>query len=685
MKPKPTKPSPGRTIKPAPKLKVYYPLLFVVGITLLVYLPAFFNGFVLWDDHTYTWENQFLKNFNFKEVFSFSTFFLGNYHPLTLLWLHLEYLLFPSGNPTLFGGLNPFWFHANNIFLHLVNTTLVFIIVWELRLRKEWKSAAVAALIFGIHPMHVESVAWVSELKDVLYGFFYLAGILVYIRFIRNKKIIWLLFCFVLFILSNLSKAQAVTLPLIMLLIDWYLGRRSTRSLWLEKVPFLLLAIFFGLLAIKAQVSAFAMEKGQPVSFNSLINAGYGLMVYLFKFIFPVHLSAVIPYQFKNGIFPWYFYTYPLIIAAIVIILIVKSKKSKDWLFGLGFFLIAISVMIKLVPVGDSLVNERYSYIPYIGLAFMAGRIFEIGCSDKKYKLLSNSLLAIFCLILAIVSVNRISIWKDTGTFWKDLIVKYPDYWRGYYGWGVWCYDNSDPEEAMRNAQLACDRDPPAAPFMLRGTLYVNYVKDFGKAEADFKKVVSFHEKGSPFEQQARQELANLYTHEGHYNEAIDILNEVIRLGFDESKPYILRAKAWEGLKKFSDAEADYNKAISLDKNNTEAYLNRGMLYVDYLSEYQKALTDFTFILDLVPGQPDADVGIGYTYFKMNRFDESIAVFDRILKERPNEGRVWYFRAIALAADNKFTEAYDSGLKALENGFGVNQAEIDAWKKKSGK
>lgn len=161
------------------KIHPVVPLLIILAATFLVFLPSLGNGLILWDDNSYTWENPFLKDFNFSKVFSFSTFYMGNYHPLTLLWLHGEWLAFPHGDPGTYGGVIPFWFHLNNIVLHLVNVLLVFYLVYELLDRKGWKTAAVTAALFAIHPMHVESVVWVSELKDVLYGAFFLGQRLV--------------------------------------------------------------------------------------------------------------------------------------------------------------------------------------------------------------------------------------------------------------------------------------------------------------------------------------------------------------------------------------------------------------------------------------------------------------------------------------------------------------------------
>lgn len=660
-----------------------YPLLFILAVTSIVYIPALFNGFVLWDDHSYTWENPFLKNFSFPGVFSFTAYFQGNYHPLTLLWLHLEWLVFPAGNPGMYGGLNPFWFHANNIVLHVMNTALVFWLVYELLDKKDWKAAAVTALLFGIHPMHVESVAWVSELKDVLYSLFYLGAALVYIRFVKKKKSGLLILSFSFFILSNLAKGQAVTLPALLLLIDYWFGRRPGWKMWLEKIPFFAGSVLFGWLAIRSQASVSALNSDQAVSFSSIFNASYGLLVYLYKTIIPLHLAAVHPYLYKGMNFRFYFYLFPLVVVVLTALFIRTTRYTKDYIFGFLFFLVTISVMIKLVPVGDSLVNERYSYIPYIGLFFMIGRSYSTFSDQKKWRIISYSLLFVFCVALSVMTVKRIGVWKDTATFWSDVISKYPDYWRGYYGMGVLTYNASDFDQSFKYAGMACDRHPPAAPYMLRGTIYLKTMKNTDAAMADFKKVLTFHEKDSPFERDARFDLGRIYLGKGQFPEAITILDEAISIAPDDAHGYVLRAKAFTGMKKYTDAENDYTKAIRADINDADAYLARGMLYTDYLGQYEKGISDFKKVLELVPGQNDAELGIGFSYFKMNHAGEAIKVYDQILRLRPEEGRVYYFRALAYASQSRFRDACRDGLKAVESGFHVNDAELNFWKSKA--
>ena len=455
------------------EISIHYPLIFILFFTFIIYFPALTNGLLLWDDHSYTWQNPFLRNFDFAKVFSFSSFYLGHYHPLTMLWLHIEYLVFPKGEQGVYDGLNPFWFHLNNILLHLLNTGLVFYIVYELKNKMEWRTAAVTALLFGIHPMHVESVAWVAELKDVLYSLFFLISLLVYIRYIKKGGIAGLVLAFIFFILSCLSKAQAITLPVLFFVVDYYLGRKFSRKLVLEKVPFLALSVFFGILAIKASEAVSAVNAGQTSLLMNAMNGCYSFLNYIFKMFVPAGLCAIHPYAYgKPADLPFWFYLLPFILAALLAACIYSARKTKEYLFGFLFYALTVSVMLKIVPVGDSLVNERYTYIPFIGLFFILGHLFSVHSTHSGWKYPVFGLLFAVVSAFSILSVHRIQTWKDNFTFWEDAVRQYPEHWRGYYGLSVLYYNNGDYSKALDNAMLACDRNPPAAPYDIRGTLY---------------------------------------------------------------------------------------------------------------------------------------------------------------------------------------------------------------------
>ncbi|MDD4215450.1 MAG: glycosyltransferase family 39 protein, partial [Bacteroidales bacterium] len=213
----------------------------ILAVTAIMYSRALFNGFASLDDDDYLFDNPFIKHFNFeslKEIFS--SFYLGNYHPLTTLTYLFEYHIY---------GLNPLPFHVLNVLLHLVNVMLVYKL--SEKLSGQRFTALLVSAFFALHPMHVESVAWISERKDVLYTLFYIASLLAYLKYLKqaNKGRHYLI-CLSLFVLSLLSKSAAVTLPVLMIAIDFYKKRKPVLKMFLEKIPFLLLSLLFGILAL---------------------------------------------------------------------------------------------------------------------------------------------------------------------------------------------------------------------------------------------------------------------------------------------------------------------------------------------------------------------------------------------------------------------------------------------------
>ena len=209
------------------KVKIYFCLAAILLITFLIYIPILNNGFV-WDDLGYIKNNALIHNFDLKKIFSQNV--LGNYHPLTILVLAIEYKFF---------GLDLTGYHAVNTFFHLANTALVFYVIYLLV-----NNSAIALLtsfLFGIHPLHVESVAWAAELKDLLYTFFLLGSFVFYLKFINQSKKLFLIVSVVLFLLSLLSKAMAASFPAVLFLADFFLNRRFTTKTILEKAPYFIL------------------------------------------------------------------------------------------------------------------------------------------------------------------------------------------------------------------------------------------------------------------------------------------------------------------------------------------------------------------------------------------------------------------------------------------------------------
>ena len=271
------------------KIKIVFLLFLILIISLPAFLPCLKNGFV-WDDRQYLIENSAVQALSFKNVTRiFTSFTEGNYHPVTFLSYLLEFHFFK---------LNPAGYHLINLILHLFNSLLVF---WLFMLLTRSSAVSfITSILFAIHPLHVESVAWVSGRKDVLYAFFFITAIISYLYYLKKRKgnAFYLLSLF-LFILSVLSKSMAVSLPLVLFLIDYLSGRKFDKTALLDKVPFFVLSIVFAVIGFVSQYTGGAVRQEPLVLYDSILNACYAVVFYLNKALAPVKLACFYPYPGK--------------------------------------------------------------------------------------------------------------------------------------------------------------------------------------------------------------------------------------------------------------------------------------------------------------------------------------------------------------------------------------------------
>ena len=277
-------------------LPVLISVAVIIIVTYFVFSPSLQNDFTNWDDPTYVTDNPLVVNnaVPVKEIFK--TPVSLNYHPVTILSLAWNYQN---------GKLNPKGYHEENVIFHLLNTLLVFLFIFLLT-RRNLLMAAIVALFFGIHPMHVESVSWVSERKDVLYVFFFLAGLITYLRFLDTKRILWYILTLLLFVLSCLSKGMAVVFPVIMLLIDYLRNDKLQLKIIFNKIPFFVLSLVFGVISFRIQSGGAIADMQVFTIFQRMMFASYGAIMYVVKFFAPVNLSAFYPYPTldRNGNIP---------------------------------------------------------------------------------------------------------------------------------------------------------------------------------------------------------------------------------------------------------------------------------------------------------------------------------------------------------------------------------------------
>ncbi len=531
--------------------------LALVIITFLIYSKSLNNQFTNWDDEQYITKNIAITSlhgdsvgYTFKKAFS--SFVVGNYHPLTMLSYCIEYNKYK---------LNPKPYHLTNLILHILNTLLVFAFIWLLT-KQKWVSF-ITALLFTIHPMHVESVSWVSERKDVLYAFFYLTSLCTYILYVKqeNQKSLFYVLTFILFLFAIFSKAIAVTIPIVFIVIDYYLNRDISLKSLKEKIPFFVCSVIIGIVAIKAQAAYDAIGSSTQYNYlDHILFSCYGILNYLVKLLIPINLSCFYAYPAKeNGMYPLFFYMAPLLLLAIVFVLYkLQLLKKKEVLFGLLFFVITILLVIQLLPVGDALVADRYTYLPYIGLFFIITQQanYLIEKFQEKLKSLKPLLIGLFLVIAILFSYmshQRSLVWKDSFTLWNNALENSPPAYISYY---------------------------------CRGNAY-SQMNEYNKAIADFNAANQYDSTN-----------CNLYYSRGHayyftgqYEKSIEDLSKTIHMNNNYFDAYLTRGGAYLNLKNYTKAIEDFSAALSLNPTNAATFCNRAITYL-YMQQYQLALND---------------------------------------------------------------------------------------------
>ena len=546
-------------VKKTPENNDYYKWLFpVLLITAVCLFPMLSNEFTNWDDQAYVLKNNLLVGPDWSGIFSEPV--VGNYHPLTMLSLAFNYAI---------SGTEPFSYLLLNYLLHLLNTFLVFAFIYKISGKKTWV-AAFTALIFGIHPMHVESVAWVSERKDVLYTFFFLLSLTRYWEFLVTKKSKEFWLAIVFFILSLLSKPSAVILPLVLLLLDYWHGRSIDRKAITEKTPFFILSLAIGIATIQIQKHG-ALTSIEVYSITDRLLFGcYVLVMYLFRFFIPYPMSTLHPFPPADNL-GWPVLISPLILLALLVLLWLK-RKDKVIVFGSGFFVINLLLVMQVLTVGISIISERYTYVPYIGLAFSAGmKISNLSFNwNKIIKPMILAVMAAFCVL----TWQRTGVWKNSGTLWDDVLEKYP----------------GSPHALTNKADYLSKIATEPEWANAKDSLYTLAVRD---CETSLK-LKSNHAS-------AYEILGLINIDKKNFNAAFSYADSLTKYKPDNKMGYDIRGTVYFQHNDPVKALAQFDTCIILMPDDHRSFNNRGTIYLSGLNKYNEALADFSKAISLNP------------------------------------------------------------------------------------
>jgi protein O-mannosyl-transferase len=695
---KPQNQQPRKTFEVTPidfsknRKETILPVIIVLVLVLIAYFPTFFNGFTNWDDDLQVTTNADITSLslhNLKNIFS--SYYVGMYQPIATLSFAVIFKFF---------GLNAFAYHFFSLILHLVNTFLVYKIVMKLTEKKEIIWGVI--LLFALNPMQVEAVAWVSATSTLLYSMFFLLSVNTYLNFLQNttsKKKYYISFLFFFFAL--LSKSAAVTLPLILLLCDYFLHAKISKKDLLNKIPFFVLSVIFGILTVIGRTEAghvFNIAKEYNF-FDRILFIIYSLSFYIISIFLPFKMSAFHSYPDKSGeMLPVIFYLTPLLLIGITLFLVKVKKYKKEIIFGMGFFLLSISIMIELIPVGTQIVKERYTYIPCIGLYFAFFTFLSTSFDkNERWKKFLNYGIVTLSIIFIALSFVRTQTWNDSLSLWNDVIKKYPECSVAYNNRGNYYNVHGANDKAINDYTKAIELEQNYDDaYYNRGVTYGNQ-KLFDKAINDYTKVIEF----KPDYAEAYNNRGSIYEAQGLYDKAMIDYSKAIELNPDFAKAYYNRGVVYDDQKLFDKAindytkaielkpdyaEAfynrgiicstqgisdkainDYSKAIELKPDYAEAYFNRGIIY-DAQGIYNKAINDYSKAIELKPDYTDAYNNLGVEYYNQGFYDKAIEDYTKAIELNPNYTDAYNNRGVAYYTQKLFDKSCQDFQKAAELG-----------------
>ncbi|HNW44131.1 MAG TPA: tetratricopeptide repeat protein [Elusimicrobiales bacterium] len=547
-------PPPGESSTKAASL---WPLL-IAAVTFAVFLPSLRNGFVNWDDTLNLVGNYQYRGLGCAQLkWMFTTCYTGPYQPLSWATLGLDYLLW---------GMDPFGYHLTNVLLHCFNAFLFCLLcakLFALAARPSGPegstavniSAGFAALVFAVHPLRVESVAWVTERRDVLCGLFYLLTLLCYIAARSGsgqKAPAWRRHALpaAAFFLALLSKGMAVSLPLVLVILDIYPLRRlpadprqwfsrENRELWYEKIPYFALAAIFGAIGYACQDQTGAVASYQAFGFDRrAAQVFFALFFYVRKTFIPLELSPLYKLPEDSGLL---YFPVMLAAAAAVIITALAIALRRRWPAGLAAWLCYLAIIFPVagaVKLGVQAAADRYTYLACLGFAALAGAGLRAGLQAADTRLRKGCVL-LACLViagLAALTWRQQGVWRNSETLWRQALAVDPDIDLARNNLGEALAAQGRIDEAIIHYRNAVSLSPAyaIAHYNLANALVPKALLD--EAVSHYRAAL----KNNPDFPQAHYNLAAVLAAQGKTGEAVEHYRETLRLGPDADANYKL-------------------------------------------------------------------------------------------------------------------------------------------------
>jgi tetratricopeptide (TPR) repeat protein len=594
----------------------------LIVLNVLVYASVWRHDFVSFDDPQYVTENVHVTGgLTWAGVrWALTTGEAGNWHPLTWISHMLDVRLF---------GVHAGPQHVTNLVLHIVNSLLLFGVLW--RMTGALGLSAFVGALFAVHPIHVESVAWISERKDVLSTFFWFLGVWAYVDYVREGKWTRYALVFLFLALGLMSKPMLVTFPFALLLLDyWPLSRPVSGRLVVEKMP------LFALVAASSVVTFLAQSRGGAVSAlaalpltSRVANAVVAYVGYIQKMLWPVQLAVLYPYSREFG--------WRLALAAVVLITLtalatIESRRYRYVLVGWLWYLGTLVPVIGLVQVGIQSMADRYAYVPSVGLFI----IVAWGVTDLLRALPHRRVTILAAAGSAIVACTftartQVQYWRDSLTLWEHAASVSPGDAHVETALGSVLSEKGKVAEATALFADALQREPQFAE--AHNKLGVALADQGRLADAIPHYEAALRSKPSLAE--AHYNLGNALAAQGKLEDAIAQYHEALRLRPDDAATHNGLGSALDDAGRLDDAIAEYQQAIRLNQKFADAHNNLGAARAKQ-GRTDDAILEFLEALRLNPDQADAHYNVAVMLNAKGRTAEAVQHLQEALRLKPN-------------------------------------------------
>ncbi|MCC6488063.1 MAG: tetratricopeptide repeat protein [Candidatus Hydrogenedentes bacterium] len=608
----------------------------ILAVTLSAYWPVYQNNFTNFDDPVYVTQNHHvLSGITWDGLlWAFTSATTGNWHPFTWLSHMLDVQCF---------GLRPWAHHGVSVAFHLMNTVLLYVFLGMAT--KSWGRSAAAAAVFALHPLHVESVAWISERKDVLSTFFFLLALIAYARYATTGRKGFYWATFTAFALGILSKPMLVTFPFVLLLIDvWPLARvdagdegvrirwRTMLPLTIEKLPFLAVSVGFCALTFVVQARAESVRTFGEMSIGlRTANAIVAYTAYLGKTILPIRLAAYYPYP-REGYPAW-----EVAFAAIVLTLLsaaaLLAGRRRPWVpVGWFWYLGTLVPVIGLVQVGSQSMADRYMYIPMIGLLMAVLWTVPAPVFAPGWRRASTVVLGVvLCVALSVLTARQAAVWHNTFTLFEHALAVTSDNTTAHVNLGSAYLEAGDLTKAREHSEAALHLD--SSQTNAYNNLGVIYLREGQAAKA--VEALSAAVSTKPNNPATQYNLGLALKAVQQFDAAITHFAACVQLDPDHvdarselASMLLLQGRALE-------AEAHYRALVNLRPERASAHINLGVACANQ-GRFQNAVTHLEEGLRLNPEQSEGRYYLAACYTELGRQEEAIRELERVLGSAPD-------------------------------------------------